>query len=71
MTNAEKYIEIFGFEPDMSACPTNNCKNCPRSNIRSICRNTNTLNWWEEDYKETNNEQRNEMEERNARGYSL
>lgn len=52
MTNAEKYKEIFGFEPDMSACPTNNCKNCPRSDIRSICRNTDTLNWWEEDYKE-------------------
>lgn len=56
MTNAEKYKEIFGFEPDISACPTNKCINCPRSVVtpgnNCICNDIDTPNWWEEDYME-------------------
>ena len=29
MTNKEKYKEVFGFEPDRLACPSNNCALCP------------------------------------------
>lgn len=56
MTNAEKYKEIFGFEPDMSACPTNKCINCPHSGANSICLEPEGTSWWEEDYKENKKE---------------
>jgi len=52
MTNAEKYKEIFGFEPDKSAWPTDKCVNCPHLGVNSICLDAGGQNWWEEDYKE-------------------
>ena len=29
MTNAEKYKEVFGLDPDTNTCPTMNCSDCP------------------------------------------
>lgn len=29
MTNKEKFIEVFGLEPDTLFCPIKSCYNCP------------------------------------------
>ena len=47
MTNAEKYKEVFGFEPDTNRCPTTNCQDCPAEVEQCIC----TCAWWDSEYK--------------------
>lgn len=52
MTNREKYKEIFGEEPDLTACPTNDCKKCPRRIGDDDCKDFYTTEtWWDEEYK--------------------
>lgn len=47
MTNAQKYAEVFGFDPDTSQCPANDCEDCPCVMIAS-CR---VQTWWNSQYK--------------------
>ena len=57
MTNAEKYKEVFGFEPDMKSCPTYLCFDCPlceEIGCKRVC-GSNTRMWWMDDYKGVNN----------------
>ena len=57
MTNAEKYKEIFGFEPDKGSCPTRLCKRCPLSpDSKSPCPAGYPYHWWELEYKGDKNE---------------
>ena len=50
MTNAEKYQEVFGIEPDTVACPTKQCFNCPNYDPnRTPFKCTET--WWQSEYK--------------------
>lgn len=56
MTNAEKYKEVFGFEPDMKSCPTYKCLECPCCEVigcKHVC-GKDTRAWWQDDYKEVN-----------------
>ncbi len=53
MTNAEKYKEVFGFEPDIKSCPTDNCNVCPLANQKYCTENKS--DWWNSEYKENNN----------------
>ena len=51
MTNAEKYQEVFGLEPEIG-CPTLNCNKCP---IYEDCYHDNNVclkKWWYSEYKE-------------------
>lgn len=50
MTNAEKYKEVFGFEPDIKSCPTDNCNVCPLANQKYCTENKS--DWWNSEYKE-------------------
>lgn len=53
MTNYEKYKEVFGFPPDTSNCPTNQCDICPgNDNFRCA----SNVNFWYKEYKEPSNE---------------
>ena len=54
MTNAEKYKEVFGFEPDMKSCPTYLCLNCPccENTDGDYSCNSNSRMWWDSEYKE-------------------
>lgn len=63
MTNAEKYEEVFGMQPDKSNCPTSDCKICPCANvfenengISVECRAAQTYEWWNQKYKENDND---------------
>lgn len=47
MTNAEKYKEVFGFEPNKNMCPTTSCQECPGEVQESIC----TCAWWDSEWK--------------------
>lgn len=52
MTNKEKFIEIFGVEPDIDNCPilcAANDFDCPY--VKTYCYSGK---WWEEEYKENN-----------------
>ncbi len=48
MTNAEKFEEIFGLEPDTTQCPIEDCSKCPLYDEEYYCTET----WWESEYKE-------------------
>lgn len=58
MTNAEKYKEIFGFEPDTTSCPTEECGNCPLRHCTKMSEETGIKTsllikaWWSGEYKE-------------------
>lgn len=56
MTNAEKYKEVFGFEPEREICPTAYCKNCPVDG--QDC--GKDYKWWDEEYKEPKKDLRGE-----------
>ena len=47
MTNAEVYQEVFGFPPDTSNCPTNQCDICPG---HDSFRCATKVNFWEKEY---------------------
>ena len=47
MTNAEKYKEVFGFEPDKNMCPTTSCQECPGEVQECIC----TCAWWDSEWR--------------------
>lgn len=51
MTNAEKFEEVFGFEPSKCKCPAEVCTNCPVN----PCRNSSLviIDWWNSEYKES------------------
>lgn len=54
MTNLEKFMEVFGFEPDLSTGPvpcTVNCTVCDyyTGNEKIHC---HSHEWWEEEYKD-------------------
>ena len=53
MTNAEKYKEVFGFEPDMENCPTLKCLECPchKKNDGVVVCGGDSRAWWVDDYK--------------------
>ena len=51
MTNAEKYEEVFGLPVDPSMCPTRGCNNCPVYSLGIVCSDSNTEEWWGEEYK--------------------
>ena len=56
MTNAQKYEEVFGMKPDISNCPTDDCKICP-CGIKDqhdgiACFASRTNDWWNSEYKE-------------------
>ena len=51
MTNAEKYKEVFGFEPNKYGCVAKECDSCPL-----IGTNCKTHNWWNKEYKENKDE---------------
>ena len=48
MTNAEKYKEVFGLEPDIDVCPTFLCSRCP---LENKCEGNKDI-WWLSEYKE-------------------
>lgn len=51
MTNAEKYEEVFGLEPDKASCPTRLCNKCPLSpDSKSPCNAGYPYHWWELEY---------------------
>ena len=52
MTNAEKFKEIFGFEPSKCSCPVISLVNC--WNCKGFHRDTNCIesDWWNSEYKE-------------------
>ena len=54
MTNAEKYKEVFGMDPETKSCPTHVCLECPCcKNVegKNIC-SLDTRAWWQDDYKD-------------------
>ena len=51
MTNAEKYKEVFGFEPNGYGCITKRCDDCPLVNTNCM-----THDWWHQEYKENVND---------------
>ena len=51
MTNAEKYKEVFGVEPDHSECSRSTCEECPAITRYSGC----SYEWWNSEYKGVNN----------------
>ena len=56
MTNAEKYTEVFGIEPDTIACPTKLCENCPNNDPKHSRGPFNCGNhFWTDEYKEPTN----------------
>lgn len=58
MTNAEKYAEVFGLNPDTSNCPTDDCNVCPCAvkdpDIKGgiACMASRCHVWWNSEYKE-------------------
>lgn len=56
MTNAEKYKEVFGFDPDIMGCPTFICTQCPLNGDKSKCNGDMLSKWWTSEYKEQENE---------------
>lgn len=50
MTNAEKYKEVFGFEPEYNNCIANVCNICPL--VGKKCFGTGVEDWWNSEYKE-------------------
>lgn len=59
MTNEEKFVEIFGFDPDISTGPVAckaHCDDCVyyRKGEKIQCR---SQDWWDEEYKECKNGQ--------------
>lgn len=61
MTNEEKFKEVFGFEPHYdSECLANDCLYCPCLDMPSNkmcggCKN-NIVEWWNSEYKESEEE---------------
>lgn len=58
MTNAEKYKEVFGLDPDTNTCPTMNCSDCPYRKDNDVfpdCFNS-CSGWWLSEYKEVKND---------------
>ena len=48
MTNAEKFKEVFGMDPDISECPCNDCGKCPVNfRYEPGC----SYEWWQHEYK--------------------
>lgn len=50
MTNAEKYLEVFGLCPDKSSCPTECCSFCPVKNCNDN-RVASKIEWWDAEYR--------------------
>lgn len=51
MTNAEKYKEVFGIEPDIEVCPARTCSECPiGADHEGLCTSKKN-NWWLKEYK--------------------
>ena len=57
MTNAEKYIEVFGVEPDPASCPAIECSKCPVCDFNKVeyCAGS-SYDWWNSEYKEQKHE---------------
>lgn len=51
ITNAEKYKEVFGFEPEKTMCPTPDCGKCPNRKYGFSCRGE--LKWWDIPFTES------------------
>ena len=51
ITNAEKYKEVFGFEPEKTMCPTPDCEKCPNRKYGFSCRGE--LKWWDISFTES------------------
>ena len=51
MTNAEKYKEVFGFEPERKLdCICSDCTKCPID--ANYCDKYLVFEWWNSEYKE-------------------
>ena len=52
MTNAEKFKEVFGFDPSKTKCPVFAIVDC--WNCKGFHRETNCIesDWWNSEYKE-------------------
>lgn len=50
MTNAEKFREVFGRNPDKSTCPLDDCTTCKYLQ-GALC----THQWWNDEFKEAYN----------------
>ena len=50
MINAEKFEEVFGFEPNYAGCITAKCINCPLDGT-TVLGHCNTNEWWASEYK--------------------
>ena len=51
MTNAEKYKEVFGFEPERRLdCICSDCTKCPID--ANCCDKYLVFDWWNSEYKE-------------------
>lgn len=51
ITNAEKYKEVFGFEPEKTMCPTPDCNKCPNRKYGFSYRGE--LKWWDIPFTES------------------
>lgn len=62
MTNAQKYKEIFGFEPSQTDCVCDQCENCPiqREHNGTLdflsCVDEFKCDWWDSEYKSPESE---------------
>lgn len=52
MTNREKYIEVFGIEPNTGACSWNSCDTCPIHTAGLGC--DDKSEWWGYEWKSPN-----------------
>lgn len=50
ITNADRFKEIFGFEPDKNSCVIKKSK-CPEGS--EVCHGCYYYGWWLQEYKET------------------
>lgn len=56
MTNAEKFKEVFGIDPDTDSVPIH-CEDCKYNNLYGSCGGSDNKceSWWDEEYKELKN----------------
>lgn len=52
MTNFEKFVDTFGFAPNMDNCLTRDpCYMCPICDDDMSCTTEHKENWWNSEYK--------------------
>jgi len=53
MKNADKFKEVFGFEPRMDKCLSESCRDCPLKTygLEMSCYSYRMVDWWNSEYK--------------------